>query len=419
MSDQGIRRPRGTTDYYGQDAQRLVRLRDLLMDESRRYGAQEVDPPVFEESRLFHRSVGESSDIVRKETFDLVRKGDKDYTLRPEFTAGVNRMALENKLYASPDLPLRLSYFGKVFRYERPQSGRLREFYQYGVEFLDRTVDLDTSMDCLLLSLSAVERALGKGVRVKLNFLGSFASRERYKHALYDFFSPLASSMCEDCQSRLKTNPLRILDCKVPEDQKLARTAPRIEDYLDEDDRQEYQTMLRTLDEMGVDYEKDDGLVRGLDYYTGLVWEIYDRENPSFPALGGGGKYASLMKDIGGPDFEGIGFSLGVERLLLDMDEERRAQLVEGDGTDFFVIDLERKGKALRLMREIRLSGRCCLTPSFSRALGGAFKMADRFRARKVLIVFEDGHLELKDMESRTQERIAEDDFLQSLKGEN
>ena len=418
MGEQSIKRPRGTNDCFGDYASELYHLRKLLLEESALYGAREVDPPLFEESRLFHRSVGESSDVVRKETFDLVRKGDKDYTLRPEFTAGVNRLALENKLYSSPDLPLRFSYFGKVFRYERPQSGRLREFHQFGVEFLDRVVDLDTSLDALILSLTATKKALGRKVLVKLNYLGSFASRENYKKALYDYFSPKIEEMCEDCKERLRTNPLRILDCKVEKDQELAKGAPKIEDYLDEEDKSDYKVMVDTLDGMGISYQKDPGLVRGLDYYTGLVWEIYDSENPSFPALGGGGKYSTLMHDIGGPDFEGIGFSLGVERLMLDMSEERKKDLSKERDPDLFVIDLERKGTALKIMSRLRKEGLVCYAPSFAKALGGAFKMADRIKAKKTLIVFPDSHLELKDMESRNQDTIEESALLKALKGE-
>lgn len=415
MSDNIIRKPRGTTDYFGPEQTLLSGLRSLLMAESFLYGCEEVDPPVFEESKLFHRSVGESSDIVRKETFDLVSKGDKDYTLRPEFTAGVNRLVLENKLYASPDLPLRYSYMGKVFRYERPQSGRLREFFQFGVEFLDKKVDLDTSLDALLLSVSAVEKALGRKVKVLVNFLGSFASRENYKKALSEYFRPLLPEMCEDCQKRFETNPLRILDCKVEKDHELGLKAPRIEEYLSEEDKAEYDLILKALEDLSIPYEKDDGLVRGLDYYTGLVWEIYDIEKPVY-ALGGGGKYSSLMADIGGPEFEGIGFSLGVERLILNMDEKRKEEIAGKRKIDVFLLDREGKGKAIAVAEKLRKAGFSVRLPSLGKGMGGAFKMADRLHAENVLILFEDGHLELKDMVSRNQEKVEEEELVALLR---
>ncbi len=268
MSQEQIKKPRGTLDYFYREEEVLSAVRSLLLDESAQYGCQVCEVPYFEESKLFHRTVGESSDIVSKETFDLAKKGDKDYTLRPEFTASVNRAVLENKLYTSPDMPLRLSYFGNVFRYERPQAGRLREFNQYGVEFIDSHIDIDTSVECLMLSLRASEKILGRKVKVKLNYLGSFASRENYKVALKAYFEPHIDSMCDDCKRRLVTNPLRILDCKVEEDQLLASKSPRIKDFLSEEDKNEYNTLLTVLNDLGVDYEVDDELVRGLDYYT-------------------------------------------------------------------------------------------------------------------------------------------------------
>ena len=178
MSIQQIKKPRGTIDYYGEEEQVLLGLKDILLDQASLYGCDFVELPMFEENKLFHRTVGESSDIVSKETFDLARKGDKDYTLRPEFTASVSRMVIENKLYTSPDLPLRLSYFGPVFRYERPQTGRLRQFNQFGVEFLDSKIDISSTLDAFLLSLRSAEKLLGHKVKAKINFLGSFASRE-------------------------------------------------------------------------------------------------------------------------------------------------------------------------------------------------------------------------------------------------
>ncbi len=415
MSESAIRRPRGTTDYFGFDEEVLLGLERLLMEESSLYGCKRVNPPVFEESRLFHRSVGESSDIVRKETFDLLSKGDKDYTLRPEFTAGVNRLVLENKLYALPDLPVRFSYMGKVFRYERPQSGRLREFYQYGVEFLDAKIDLDTSLDALLLSIEATKKALKKDVLVLINFLGSFQSRENYKKALADFFRPHLDEMCDDCKKRFETNPLRILDCKVEKDHELGKMAPRIEDYLSAEDKKEYDAIVSVLEELGVSYRKDDGLVRGLDYYTGLVWEIYDAEKPT-SALGGGGKYSSLMKDIGGPEFEGIGFSLGIERLILDMTPERKKELSLTSPLDVFLLDFERSGKAIALAQKLRKEGLSVSLPSQQKGMGGCFKMADRLKARNVVIVFEDGHIELKDMESRNQKAVTEEELITLLR---
>ncbi len=411
MAEQ-IKRPRGTTDWYGKEGILLEEVKDLFLHEASLYGASYVELPVFEESHLFHRTVGESSDIVRKETFDLVSKGDKDYTLRPEFTAGVNRLIIENKLYASPDLPLRYSYFGPVFRYERPQSGRLRQFYQYGVEFLDNKIDIDTTLDAFLLSIRSTKKALNRDCRAKINYLGSFESRENYKKALRGYFEPIIDTMCDDCKNRLQTNPLRILDCKVPEDQEIAKGAPRVRDYLSEDDRKDFENICRKLDENGIDYEIDDGLVRGLDYYTGLVWEIYDATNPSFPALGGGGKYSSLMRQIGGPDFEGIGFSLGVDRIILCMSQERKDELTQGHSVDVMIIDQKKDGDAARIGEKLRNLDVSVTIASLAKAMGGAFKMADRLGAKYVIISGEDG-LQLKDLAQREQKSVTEEELIE------
>ena len=415
MAIQQIKKPRGTIDYYGEDMKVFAGIREILLAEADKYGTEFVELPMFEENGLFHRTVGESSDIVTKETFDLAKRGDKDYTLRPEFTASVSRAVIENKIYTAPDMPIRLSYFGPVFRYERPQTGRLRQFNQFGVEFLDSKVDLSTTLDAFLLSLRSAEKLLGHKVKAKINFLGSFESREKYKVELKKFFEPKIEQMCEDCKRRLETNPLRILDCKVPEDQEIAKGSPRVTDFLNEEDEKEFSDIKKALDALDIEYVVDSELVRGLDYYTGLVWELYDTLNDSLGAIGGGGKYASLMASIGGPDFEGIGFSLGVERLMIALTEERKAEIKKEKPLDVFIIDFKREGKANYFADKLRQSGLNVSIASFNRALGGALKMADRKGAKKVLIVDSDDTFKIKDMASRNQIEVKEEEVLSSL----
>lgn len=410
-----IIKPRGTIDYYGRQEALLSKIRSISLNRAHLYGCSDIELPMFEENRLFHRTVGESSDIVTKETFDLAKKGDKDYTLRPEFTASVSRAVIENKLYVSPDRPLRLCYFGPVFRYERPQAGRLRQFNQYGVEFIDTKIDLDASLDAFLLSLRSAEAILGHKVKAKLNYLGSFASRENYKKALYAYFQPKIHERCDDCKRRLETNPLRILDCKVEADQVIASKAPRIGDYLNEEDQAEKQSILNTLDSLGIEYEVDSELVRGLDYYTGLVWEIYDTGNTSVGAIGGGGKYSSLREQIGGPKREGIGFSLGVERVLLSLTEERRNELVPGNNVSVFRIDLRRNGLALKIADQLRKDGFSVSIASFGKGMGGCFKRADRLGAKKVLILDSDQTLKIKDRSTREQVEVKEEEVVSLL----
>lgn len=415
MSIQQIKKPRGTIDYINSDALLLSKIRTILLDEATKYGTSYVDLPLFEESSLFHRTVGESSDIVTKETFDLKNKGEKDYTLRPEFTACVSRAVIENKLYSSPDMPLKFSYFGPVFRYERPQTGRLRQFNQFGVEFLDTKVDLSTSLDAFLLSLRSAEKLLGHKVKAKINFLGSFESREQYKVELKKFFEPKIGSMCDDCKRRLQTNPLRILDCKVEEDQVIAKDAPKVTDYLSESDKKEFEDIKKSLDALNIEYEVDAELVRGLDYYTGLVWELYDTINTTLGAIGGGGKYASLMESIGGPQFEGIGFSLGVERLMIALTDERKAELNSSTSLDVFIIDLKKEGESNYFADLLRQKDKSVSIASYSRSLSGALKMADRKNAKKVLIVDFDGTYKIKDMASRDQIEVSKDEVINAL----
>ena len=404
-----IKKPRGTVDYFYDDASVLISIKNKLLSLAERYGFSFCTVPTFEESRLFHRSVGESSDIVRKETFDLINKGDRSYTLRPEFTASINRAVIENKFFSSPSLPLKFSYFDKAFRYERPQTGRYREFHQFGVEIIDEKIDLSSQVETLLLAIDACKLILGDiEVKAKINFLGSVTSRDNYKKALYSFFADKIQYMCEDCKRRLETNPLRILDCKVDEDRKFIQDAPKITDYLTEEDREEFEQIKKLLLKLNVSFQVDDNLVRGLDYYTGFVFELYSDEK--LGALAGGGKYSSLMKELGGPEFEGIGFSIGIERLILSL--IGKGSLDYKKSLDYFVIDLRKNGDGLIIAKKLRDKGHKVSLPSFSRSMKGAIKMADRENAKNVIIVDSDMTYKLKDMSTREQKDITFEEIL-------
>ena len=404
-----IKKPRGTVDYFYDDASVLISIKNKLLSLAERYGFSFCTVPTFEESRLFHRSVGESSDIVRKETFDLINKGDRSYTLRPEFTASINRAVIENKFFSSPSLPLKFSYFDKAFRYERPQTGRYREFHQFGVEIIDEKIDLSSQVETLLLAIDACKMILGDiEVKAKINFLGSVTSRDNYKKALYSFFADKIQYMCEDCKRRLETNPLRILDCKVDEDRKFIQDAPKITDYLTEEDREEFEQIKKLLLKLNVSFQVDDNLVRGLDYYTGFVFELYSDEK--LGALAGGGKYSSLMKELGGPEFEGIGFSIVIERLILSL--IGKGSLDYKKSLDYFVIDLRKNGDGLIIAKKLRDKGYKVSLPSFSRSMKGAIKMADRENAKNVIIVDSDMSYKLKDMSTREQKDITFEEIL-------
>lgn len=411
MSDSLVK-PRGTLDWIGNDKRLYDAVCSFLGEEAEKYGAEPLEVPSFEEKRLYVRGVGESSDVVNKEMFSLAVKGEHDYVLRPEFTAGVNRMVIENKLYASPDLPLKFHYCGPVFRFERPQKGRLRQLSQSGVEFLDKKIDLNTAIDCLLLFYRGAEKILGRKLLLKINYLGSDESRNNYKNALRDFYKDKLDLMCEDCKRRYTQNVLRILDCKVPEDIEINKKAPFILDYLNEEDRKAFEAIKNVLAKLDIPYVVDERLVRGLDYYTGLVFELSDPQNEDLGALGGGGQYGNLMKEIGGPDFEGIGFSYGMERMILALSEERKAEILKENekGLDYFVIDLrkEKDEKAFLLEDALRSEGYAVSEPSSSKALSGALKMADRKKAKYALILddYNPGKLLVKNLNERNQVAI-------------
>ncbi len=313
---------KGTHDFTILKAEELNILQSLFVESAHKYNYKLHYVPVMEYSELYSRSVGEGSDIVRKEMYTFLDKGNRSITLRPEFTAGIIRSIVENKMYATEVLPIKSCYFGTCYRYERPQAGRYREFYQGGVECVG-TSSISSDIEVISLLLDFF-KALGikDGVLVKLNYLGSEETRKNYSASLREYFSSHIEEMCEDCKERLELNPLRILDCKVEADQRLVETAPKISEFLSSEDKENLNQILSYLEDKGIKYEYDTSLVRGLDYYTGLVFEVYPLDNPNGEgALAGGGHYHGLVSEIGGPDLEGVGFSFGAERLLSYLEE--------------------------------------------------------------------------------------------------
>jgi histidyl-tRNA synthetase len=407
MKEERINKPRGTSDFIGEDKVIFDAIEDNLFSAAEKFGCKKIDVPMFEDQQLFVRGVGEGSDIVSKEMFKLDVKGEHNYIMRPEFTASVNRAVIENKLFSSPDLPIKLAYCGPVFRYERPQAGRLRQFNQFGVEFIDEKIDTMTAMDSVLLLYRAAEEILGHELYLKVNYLGGSESRENYKNALLDFYKDKVENMCGDCHRRYEINVLRMLDCKVPEDIEINKAAPVISDYLIEEDKENFETMLSALNALNIEYKRDERLVRGLDYYTGLVFEIYDPLNRNLGAIGAGGQYGKLMEELGGPEMEGIGFSFGIERLMLALDPIRKTQMLKEQSLDYFIVDLREKkdAKGIILADVLRSAGRTVSSASYEKKLNGSLKMANRLNAKTTLI-FTDTEPDvvlIKDMMTREQ----------------
>lgn len=406
-----INKIKGTYDILPEETEKWQDLENVIQSVSKIFNFKEIRTPIFESSDLFHRSVGETSDIVKKETYDFDDRGGRSITLRPEGTASVVRAAIENKIYASPNLPAKLYYYGPMFRYERPQKGRNRQFYQFGAEAIGSNSPL---IDAEMISYAAtVLRALRiSNVKVKVNSLGDKLSKEKYKEALLEYLKPTISGLCSDCQRRYLENPLRVLDCKVDKDNPIITEAPKPLDYLTDGARYHFDKVLEALDAMDIDYVVDKNLVRGLDYYTHTVFEL-DSDIETLGAqstLGGGGRYNNLFTDLDGPDVPAVGFAFGMERLLLAL--ESVAKQLTKPSIHCFMITLgdDVMESALQIITELRMGGLIVDYDFFNRNLKGQFKQADRLNSKYYLIYGDEEAktqvIQVKNVQTHEQETV-------------
>ena len=387
-----IQKPKGTYDVFGKKGENLTYLRDLIQTLMEKYNYEYMRTPVFESSELFHRGVGETTDIVSKETYDFVDRGNRNMTLRPEGTAGIVRSFIENKMYGNPNQPVKAWYYGQMYRYERPQAGRYRELTQFGVEVFGSS---DPITDAEVISIPVnLYRLLGlKGIKVNINTLGDTESRLKYREALLEYFKPHLDSLCEDCKNRYETNPLRILDCKVDRELDIMKNAPKISDYLNEKSINHFNKVKEYLEAMEIPYEVDENLVRGLDYYTHTVFEIEAQVEGfgSQNVLCGGGRYDSLVSNVGGPEVCGVGFATGIERLLTALEYENVLP-TEEKSVDAYIIPMDEESKklGLKLTNILRMSGFSTDVDLIGRNIKGNFKQADRLNAKYVIIIGEE-----------------------------
>ncbi|MFB4163790.1 histidine--tRNA ligase [Alteribacillus sp. JSM 102045] len=412
-----IRIPRGTQDILPGTSEKWQFIEAKIHDICRRFNYAEIRTPIFEQTELFQRGVGDTTDIVQKEMYTFADRGGRSLTLRPEGTASVVRSYVENKLYGSAVQPEKLYYIGPMFRYERPQSGRMRQFFQFGVEAIGSD---DPAIDAEVIAM-AMEfyKELGlRGLKLVLNSLGDIDSRKAHREALIAHFKPHINEFCSDCQSRLETNPLRILDCKKDRNHPLMESAPSILDYLNEESRQYFNSVKSLLDKMDIPYEVDSGLVRGLDYYNNTAFEIMI-EGEGFGAittLMGGGRYNGLVEDIGGPESPGIGFALSIERLLMAL-ESQNVELPVTKGLDCYLVALgeEPAQKAAVLLTELRRAGVSADKDYLNKKIKGQFKAADRLQASYTAVLGEDelqkGIINVKSMERGEQKEIPLTEF--------
>ena len=387
-----IQKPKGTYDVFGKKGENLIYLHDLIQTLMEKYNYEYMRTPVFESSELFHRGVGETTDIVSKETYDFVDRGNRNMTLRPEGTAGIARSFIENKMYGNPNQPVKAWYYGQMYRYERPQAGRYRELTQFGVEVFGSS---DPITDAEVISIPVnLYRLLGlKGIKVNINTLGDTESRLKYREALLEYFKPHLDSLCEDCKNRYETNPLRILDCKVDRELDIMKNAPKISDYLNEKSINHFNKVKEYLEAMEIPYEVDENLVRGLDYYTHTVFEIEARVEGfgSQNVLCGGGRYDSLVSNIGGSEVCGVGFATGIERLLTALEYENVLPSEE-KSIDAYIIPMDDESKklGLKLTNILRMNGFSTDVDLMGRNIKGNFKQADRLNAKYVIIIGEE-----------------------------
>lgn len=411
-----IIKQKGTYDIYGDLAKKRAYVDDILASISEKYNYNYIETPVFESSELFHRGVGESTDMVQKETYDFKDRGDRELTLRPEGTAGVVRWFIENKLYGNMTDPVKVFYNMKMYRYERPQSGRNREFTQWGFECFGSD-DVMSDAEVISLAYNAY-RLLGlDDITIKINSLGDNESRNNYRDALVNYFKPHINELCEDCQERLTKNPLRILDCKVDAENEILKSAPKTLDYLNEESKKRFEDLKNLLDMMDINYEIDERLVRGLDYYNHTVFEVV--LNNSY-ALGGGGRYNGLVETLGGPSVPAVGFAMGYDRTILAIEEEG-INIPINNSIDAYILYVSESEKetASYIVQDLRLNGFIAETDLMTKSLKAQFKSVDRFNS-KYLIVLNDEELKqnkltIKDNKTKEEESINLNDLVDYL----
>ena len=410
--------PRGTADVLPADQPYWRYIAEKAEQLCRRYGYQRLDTPLFEEAALFQRSIGEGTDIVEKETYNFEDRSGDLLTLRPEGTAPVCRAYLEHGMHNLPQ-PVKLYYIAPSFRYERPQAGRYRQFYQFGYEALG---ELDPALDAEVVAIAwQFYRDLGmSGLTVLLNTIGDARCRPDYLKALVYYYSQHREHLCRDCMVRLERNPLRLLDCKQEQDQPIIHQAPRTSDYLCAECRDHFAQVRSYLDLLEVPYQVEHRLVRGLDYYTKTVFEVVPTGGGAQSTVGAGGRYDGLIEELGGRPTPGIGFAAGIERIVLNLKKQGAA--VSDDATHVYVVHLgqQAKSKAIRLTKELRAAGMNTVLSFGERSLRAQLRQANTIGATYAVIIGEDevnaDTVQLRRMDQATQEQLSTQEAVARLR---
>ena len=404
-----IQKPRGTMDIFPEEALIWQKIESKAREVATRYGFGEVRTPTFEELTLFKRGVGEVTDVVQKEMYTFEDREGRTFALRPEGTASVVRSIIENGK-ASDAMPLKYYYIINCFRYEKPQAGRSREFFQFGTEMFGTK---DASADATVIALAnALINELGiKGVKLHINSIGCPNCRPKYREALVNYFKSHEDELCDTCRERLATNPLRVLDCKSPICSALAKDAPCTIDYLCEECDNHFTELKRYLEAQGIEYTVNTRIVRGLDYYTKTVFEFICQGIGAQSTVCGGGRYDGLMEQLGGPALPGIGFGMGITRIILAM-KESGALNFEAPKPKLYIAPMgtDARVKAMEIVSKLRANGIYAECDICARSLKAQMKYADKIGARYTLILgdseLESGKAQLKNMMESSQEEI-------------
>ena len=405
-----ITKAKGCYDLYGEEAKKFKLAEKVIEEVMQLYNINYIRTPVFENSELFRRGVGEETDIVSKEMYEFKDKSDRSLTLRPEGTAGVVRSYIENKMTNNLVKPVKFYYIDPMYRYERPQKGRYRDFTQFGIEVLGESNPL-VDMEVISAVIEIFNRLGLENIKLKINTLGDKSSRETYKKLLIDHFNNYKDNLCSDCQRRLVTNPLRILDCKIDREKDFFKDAPKIRDYLSDQSKAYFKKTEEYLKELNINYEIDDNLVRGLDYYDELVFEI-EVDNST---ICGGGRYNRLVKELGGDDTCAFGFAIGMERFLslIDLPDEKQDLIYV-----LALSETERK-EALKLVRYLRSNNKKADFDTENKSLKSQFKKADNLNSRYLIFIndekLKEEKIEIKDNLKSTKEEVEIDKILEYL----
>ncbi|MBZ2069309.1 histidine--tRNA ligase [Streptococcus sanguinis] len=385
-----LQKPKGTQDILPQESAKWQYVEDFARKAFRKYNYGEIRTPIFEHYEVISRSVGDTTDIVTKEMYDFYDKGDRHITLRPEGTAPVVRSYVENKLFA-PEVqkPVKVYYMGSMFRYERPQAGRLREFHQIGAECFGSS-NPATDVEMIAMAAQFFKDIGITNVSLELNSLGNPESRAAYRQALIDYLTPLKASLSADSQRRLEENPLRVLDSKEPEDKEAVKGAPSILDYLDEESSAYFAAVRSMLETLQLPYVINTNMVRGLDYYNHTIFEFTTEVAGSQLTICAGGRYDGLVAYFGGPETPGVGFGMGLERLLLVLDKQGVELPIE-TALDVYVAVLGTgaNDRALELVQALRAQGFAAERDYLDRKLKTQFKSADNFKAKTLITLGE------------------------------